>query len=166
MTHDVYGLREYLKRYRRTIAPNARRLHLLYAGKEDLLLRHGRFFTPQPRPGRYRQRRAKACFYNAFMLAQKTGLRYVEGVAIGNIRLNYPVHHAWCVDDDDCVVDATWANPGLAYFGVEFAIQRVAREPRDKSTFGSLLDNWAQDYPVLREPYTHPEHARLQRKGK
>jgi hypothetical protein len=48
----------------------------------------------------------KQCFYNAQLLACRGGnqLIYYEGFATSII----PVHHAWCVLDDQLVVDLTW----------------------------------------------------------
>ncbi len=58
----------------------------------------------------------KQCFYNAATAALHDGYRYIEGYAAGII----PVHHAWCADKDNNVIEVTWKKTGDLYFGVEF----------------------------------------------
>jgi hypothetical protein len=95
-------------------------------GSADLLLQHGKWYEPAPLPQGIRRGQMKQCFYNAAMAAIDHGLRYVEGYALSII----PVHHAWCVDDAGKVVEVTWKNVGLAYFGVEFPWKRVINYKR------------------------------------
>jgi hypothetical protein len=131
-----------------------------YMNKEDFVLRHGRFFEPQSLPARYRRRRGEECFANAFKLARKAGLRYAEGVAIATSNTSpvpFPIHHAWCVDVDNRAVDPTWPTPGFAYFGVVFDLERVADVWSTQNR--SVLDDWANKWPALREPYTEPAPA-------
>ena len=122
----------------------------VYKSKEDLLIQHGRLFQPQPLPSRYRRRPPKECFANAFKLAAQAGLGYVEGVALF-ADTAVPLPHAWCVDDDDRVIDVTWPKPGLAYFGLVFPLARVAKSWAEDNQ--SVLDDWPHRFPVLNEPY-------------
>jgi hypothetical protein len=124
-----------------------------YVNKEELLLRHGRFFQPQPRPKKYRRGRFKECFANSFRLARKQGLRYVEGVAVPP-DVGTPVHHAWCIDANDRVIDVTWSEPGRVYFGVVIDHARVGRSWSAENQ--SVLDDWPHQWPILREPYVEP----------
>jgi hypothetical protein len=57
------------------------------------------------------------CFYVAGLLAQREGLRYVEGVA--SLLPGMPSqHHAWVVDASDRVLEPTLPWPALGYYGV------------------------------------------------
>ena len=120
---------------------------------DEWLLKHGRFWTPQPLPKRYRRGIPKWCFGNAQRLAlhSKT-LRYVEGYAMSVI----PIHHAWCVDANDRVIDVTWDHIAPAYFGVVFdrdAIRQFRRESRSNL---SILHDYERDYPLLKDNSGHP----------
>lgn len=93
------------------------------------------------------------CYYNAISLALDAGLTYVEGMAIfpGGQLL---VEHAWCVDAEDQVHDPTWEQPGLAYFGVPFAIEYVRHrlyqqyETRN-GLVGSLISAGDDEFALL-----------------
>lgn len=79
------------------------------------------------------------CYHNAWDLAQRDGMIYVEGYACkGDIPL--PMHHAWCVDASGRVHDATWAD-GHSYFGVAFdhdAVLSILDYTGTYSVFGNL----------------------------
>lgn len=125
-----------------------------YAGMEDLLLQHGRFWTPRQLPSHIPHMTPKMCFENAFRVAsRRKNLRYVEGVAMGVI---IPVHHAWCVDEDGNVIDPTWASTqtdvGEAYFGVTFPVTLV-RRIRSRACL-SVLDNWISGWEIYKQPFT------------
>ena len=70
------------------------------------------------------RKQPKHCFQNALELSlSQPGLRYVEGMA----HRIATVHHAWCVDADDNVVDPTWAKPEDAlYCGIAFEPKEAA----------------------------------------
>ena len=112
---DTVGLRAYLEQLRddylvRRAAENKTKRPVrttlptsVYAGMEDLLLKHGRFYVPQPLPKPYQRGSLRRCFDNAYQSALRSAgrLRYVEGLAVSG---ETPVHHAWCVDDAGRVV--------------------------------------------------------------
>jgi hypothetical protein len=94
-------------------------------GPEVLVLKYGHPFAGtswDTWSGRgYRRRKQGECFHNAFSYSmQHQGLIYVEGFALSDLR--WPVHHAWCVTEDDRVVDPTWPDVSeqAAYLGVAF----------------------------------------------
>jgi hypothetical protein len=61
---------------------------------------------------------AKQCYRNAAQLALDfPALTYVEGVAQGGSIL---IPHAWCIDEDGRVVEATWPAAGHAYWGAAY----------------------------------------------
>lgn len=127
-----------------------------YLGMEDFLLQHGRFWTPATLPSHIPQMTPKMCFENCFKLAsRRKNLRYVEGIAMGVI----PIHHAWVVDEDNNVIDPTWASIkdgspaiGSAYFGVTFPLTLV-RRIRSRRCL-SVLDNWISGQEIYKQPFT------------
>lgn len=61
---------------------------------------------------------AKQCYKNATQLALDCPeLTYVEGVAQGGALL---IPHAWCIDPEGRVIEATWPVPGQAYWGAAY----------------------------------------------
>lgn len=92
------------------------------------VLEHGREFVGTRwtafRGNGYRMMRSGRCFQNAFlMMLVRPELAYYEGYASAQ---TMSVHHAWCVDQQQRVVDATWRRSRLGpeekweYFGVGF----------------------------------------------
>jgi hypothetical protein len=133
-----------------------------YTSVEDWLLTNGRLWTPAPLPARIRPMPIKQCYQNAFLLAarSKGRYRYVEGIAYGVIP---DIDHAWCVDDQDRVLDPTWCQPnrpdggpGLAYFGAVFELDAL-RELRADTDLLSILHDYPRKYPLLKQP-RRPAH--------
>ena len=125
-----------------------------YRSVEAFLLEHGQFYAPQTLPAKYRRFYApvKYCYDNAYRMAKKYKLRYVEGVATGIIVAG----HAWCLDAEGRVLDPTWHdrndNPeDRAYFGVVLPLQVVTRARR--KTGASALHDWEHDFPLLQKPF-------------
>lgn len=122
----------------------------------DLVLQHGRaWHLPEekfPLPKGERRGPLGECFRNAFRLAQNCDLRYAEGWAGRYI----PVHHAWCVDADDRVIETTWrwnpSYPAVAYFGVVINISYMYRLLLLTERYG-VLAPWStcdmETYPLL-----------------
>ena len=81
-----------------------------------------------------------ACFRNAFMLAVRHNLTYVEGFATHLI----PVHHAWAVDTLGTVIDPTWDEmtkykaewEAREYIGVPFALSYLYEQQIKTQCFG------------------------------
>jgi len=64
---------------------------------------------------------AKECFSNAITISIEHGLTYVEGFVMSE-QLSIPIHHAWCVDLNDDIVEITLRlRPGDTYWyaGIE-----------------------------------------------
>lgn len=97
------------------------RLHGKYFGAEDIVLKHGVHFTGFAEAPRGTPR---ACFSNAFKYwLHHPGLHYCEGWAVGVTETMFPVHHAWCCDEERRIYDPTWDVTPLAhewYYGVVF----------------------------------------------
>jgi hypothetical protein len=116
-----------------------------YPGFHAFVLFHGRPCIPQELPRGYRRRQMGQCFENAYRLARRRGLVYVEGFAARHESAFAPIHHAWCVEPGSAlVIDPTWGY-GDAYFGV--SINLAYR----KAQGGCVLDNWQAGWPILQE---------------
>lgn len=128
----------------------------------SVVLKHGRFWTPCPRPKGLSQGTPRQCFANAFALLhaferQEPGrYRYAEGWAASSNALNLPIHHAWLVDEQGRVLDWTWDyHDGTAYFGFSFATDFVLGRP-EKDWGAPLLD----DADVHRAHFANPVRRR------
>lgn len=93
---------------------------------EDLVLSHGRWFTPSPLPTDRRQGPQQRCFANASAHAVIYGLTYVEGYATAASSAPFP--HAWCARPDGTVEDPTWGDDGRAYLGIPFTNDFLRRQ--------------------------------------
>lgn len=156
------AIREYLAMVRDVRGPEPP-AGFHYRGIEDLLLREGRVFRPVELPRRY-QRHAgpmKACFENTQRLVRRFPheLHYAEGYAVSSL---FPVLHAWAVDRDGQMVDPTWEwragdqwhDPEAgAAIGLVFPTAVIVK-PRRSGQSLSLLDDWTNRWPYLREPWT------------
>lgn len=116
----------------------------------EYVLEHGKFWEPAVRPKAVRQGIPQHCFYNAQKLARRFGYQYVEGYALSCEQLPIPIHHAWCVRAGK-VVDPTWENVGVAYFGVQFSLGFVLDQIRGNEYSISVIDNYEKRYPLLRK---------------
>jgi hypothetical protein len=69
--------------------------------------------------------------------------------------------HAWVSNANGKAVELTWRAPALAYFGVVFRTQDVARWIRQNSSLGSMLPDLvnASGYPA--QPCTAAELAAI-----
>lgn len=121
----------------------------LYANFEDFVLLNGRYFNVTPYPAKYKKHTAylKACFLNAYKLAEKyPDLKYVEGYA--KAETVCPGLHAWVVDRNGNVIDPTWQNTGVEYYGVTFSMDYVRRILNQKKEYG-VIDNWKNRWVLL-----------------
>lgn len=125
-----------------------------YAGMEDFLLRHGKWYEPKPWQGR--KGAPKCCFANSLLHSvQRPILRYVEGIAMNVI--GFPTHHGWNTDGTHAL-DSTWRPDGLAYFGVEFAPGHAWECLWEAD--GSVLADWHRDFPIFREPWKGEDYSK------
>jgi len=106
---------------------------------ESIVLKYGRAFEApaHPRPKGIRKGSNKHCFMNSYRLT-KQGYRYVEGFAIANIGVQFPIQHAWVVDDKDNVIETTWAESGLEYYGIIFDREFVNKVMLELKVYGIM----------------------------
>lgn len=140
-----------------------------YRGPEDFVLRHGRWYRPEDiYPADLPSLPPKLCYGNSIFLACKLGWRYVEGYAmlprvlkvspdnqdaicLPNPELGVVMPHAWCLDAEGKLRDATWTNGGLAYRGVEFSLER-ADDCAWNGDASVLLDS-KRGWPLFRQEW-------------
>jgi hypothetical protein len=128
-------------------------IHVCSGELQEFVLKYGRFHEPQALPDCYELRAPRSCFGNASFLAVTRDLRYAEGFAFASDAIHL-FHHAWCLDDDNRVVDPTWGC-GLAYRGVvfdsAFACRWVGRVP---NALGLTARAWSEAATNLPTPPT------------
>lgn len=101
----------------------------------SLILEHGKFWTPRDLPVNVTAGRLGECFRQARELSmlRPECFTYVEGYAYSRKDRCYPVHHAWCVDQDGNVVDPTWSQPSVGVFaGVPFRDEVLRKSNPDE----------------------------------
>lgn len=137
MTEHEILLKNYIEQLaalQRSISRN----HWIYHSVEEIVLKIGQFDIVRPLPKNIKRGKMGLCFQNAFRLMER-GFIYVEGIAVPE-RINFPVHHSWCVDQFNNVLDPTW-NDGIAYLGIHldkmFVYERILRR-RKYGIFGNL----------------------------
>ena len=121
MTDGERAIKDFLEQFKEVCIGNNPKRFYYKGGPADFLLQHGKYFEIGKLPEDIQLGEMKACFYNAATTAIIHGLRYVEGYTAAII----PVHHAWCIDKDNKVIEVTWKTPGSAYFGIEFNPMKV-----------------------------------------
>lgn len=139
--HQV-ALLDYLKGIKGLFPPTTPRKH---NSTESLVLSHGQWFEPRPKPAGIKRGKPKHCFANAYALADLdfTGVVYVEGFAVGGGL--FPVHHAWCIDAENNVIENTWDAPGTAYYGVPLDMEFIYERARLTEVYGVFGLPYARD---------------------
>jgi len=104
---------------------------------ERFILDHGKDFRGVKRPKGIRKRTNKMCYRNAAQLSLERGFPYVEGFAVHNDLI--AVFHAWCINDEQEVVDNTWRYPECSlYRGVVIPREILLREISARRIYGVL----------------------------
>lgn len=137
-------------------------------GVEEFIRANGTLMTPHPLPTGMsltdvpKRYRLKACFAVAFRVALSSGgkLRYAEGYALQiSGDSPYLVHHAWCVDAENRVIDLAWG--GLAQLGIARAYLGIVFDLADKRFAKlwckSLIDDSEHNWPLWNEPAPLPQ---------
>lgn len=130
-------------------------LHGWQGGYHGFVYHHALEFEWKPLPDDVKPGDAQQCFRNAFELTKDQPERFIycEGFAAGII----PVMHAWCIDrETQTVVDVTWSGghheeQGRDYFGIPFNWRYAVEATLNREYYG-IIDDWQNDWPVLKEP--------------
>lgn len=118
-----------------------------YASYEELVIDRGRLHPWRPRPAALSKLEKRQCYRNALHLAMRCGYTYVEGYAMAAI----PVAHAWVLDTDGYVIDATWddATPTGFYLGIAMDTEAVATYCVGTGYHGVLCNDWLAGHRLL-----------------
>jgi hypothetical protein len=116
---------------------------------EMYLLRRGQTFPGCQLPSPFKYKLPRECFHNSRLLAARhPSLRYAEGLAITTAKgMSYPtpIHHAWCLDRGNRVIDATWEPfegeqpENWQYIGVAFSSDMLKETQRYVNVDSSSL---------------------------
>jgi hypothetical protein len=126
---------------------------LVYTSPYDFVLQHGRSYTGKW-AHKYKIGAQKMCFGNAIVLSGRFGLKYVEGFAIAPT--GQVILHAWN-EENGVLVDSTWGNTGLFYFGVEFSVERADDATWNGDT--NILNDENRNYPVFQQQWKGEDYA-------
>jgi hypothetical protein len=144
-----------------------------YMSQYHFILKHGRFFNPEPLKSHEQLILKKAlkrinfvpqkkqCFYNAQMLAltDNSGqIKYCEGFALKII----PANHAW-IEINGKVVDVTWADKegknfhgtfpdDIAYLGFNMSKNDIMKQFKTGLAC-SFLDDFNDGFQLLKKPF-------------
>lgn len=162
---DLLTFLESLKRLRVTGDIGLQR-GFSYSCVEDWLLQHGTEMSPPATrtPGDLSRLQSlrkqirpqiKQCFANCqgAVLSLDEGVTYCEGYVSSVI----PIFHAWLMVDGelwDPTLELVLGNAPTVYFGSAFPLNIVRSTILARETYGPLLDNWEQRWPLLRQPWT------------
>jgi hypothetical protein len=120
-----------------------------YPSIERFILNYGQQWPGRPLPANYNKRKPGYCYMNSYRLMISSELRYVEGYAQRE-ELSIPVLHAWCLDEDDAVVDTTWARPETCqYFGVVMPRDWYIDQVMNATHYGSLDRGIGPNFPFM-----------------
>lgn len=135
-----------------------------YRSTSHFLRRHGRLYEG-PWTSQWKRGLRYASQINAMAMSLAQNLKYVEGEAL--LKVNDPgreyirVPHVWNADHSGALVDTTTCNGGLAYFGVEFSVDRAYDTWCDGEFCDSqVIEDQVRHWPILRRRWKG-ENARL-----
>lgn len=117
-----------------------------YAGFGDILVQEGKPWTPgwQLKETEYAKARQycrrKQCYRNCFMLAALyRELTYCEGRAVYPNSFSLP--HAFLLDPEGRVIEATWDQLGREYYGIPFQTEFLNDMSEETGYAGGIFEN-------------------------
>ena len=117
---------------------------------ERFVLDYGWLYEPTPVPPGIQPGTKNECHANAARLySENNTFVYCEGFALLKSGAT-PRIHAWVTDGHGAAIDNTWPQPGVAYAGVPFKTIFVTLTTLKNQAFISLIDDYMNDYPLLR----------------
>ena len=128
-----------------------------YRNVGHFVLTHGRLWAPKPKPDNLKWRQERNCYGNSASLCLQTRGKYIYCEGFAKISL-FPMLHAWCLTQDGEVVDTTWRELGVEYFGIAIKPDYLAYRLARQEDYG-LIDCWQHRWPMLHdkpELWNHP----------
>ncbi len=121
-----------------------------FANLETLIFKHGITFELSRAGNKAEMGQMGDCFMNAGKLAlDNLDYQYCEGYAY-TPTCPIAVLHAWCVDQDNTVVDPTWSDAKqCAYRGIIIPEQKLRQTLLSRKKWG-VLDNPEERFPYLK----------------
>jgi len=118
-----------------------------YYGPHHWVLQHGQYFINKQRDRQFGPQ--KLCYYNSQMLMTRNigSLSYVEGYVLAY----HPTSHGWNIDTEGEVIDTTLRLEDKEYFGFVFSDQFVLKNLVEQEATVALIEDWQQDYPLLKK---------------
>lgn len=144
------SLQEYLKQRANLMTKNQANPKWHSSGFDEFVLKYGKPMSPSPT--QTLRGLPKSCYYNCQeLIAQEKekGLIYVEGYAIpSGLGVPIPLFHAWLINDKGEVIEPTWKQPGVEYWGVPLKIEWVKSiiEVRRQNGHSNVLSIFEGDY--------------------
>lgn len=86
----------------------------------------------------------KQCFRNAFESSLMIDAVYCEGFAC-SASVSFPVEHAWILDRRQRVIETTWSQQGLVYFGIAIDDEYLMSHAVKTRVYGLDWRLFAQD---------------------
>ncbi len=137
--------------------PTERAKALLKRTFEQFVVDHGWWYEPAPLPPDVAFGSERECHGNAAKLAShEETLFYCEGYALFKSGM-HPTLHAWVTDGQGHAFDNTWQQPGVAYAGVPFKSLFVTMTTLKTHAFVSLIDDYVNGWPLLKELGDRPD---------
>ncbi len=121
----------------------------------NFMFEHGRHFQADKLPKGIRKGPMKDCFRTSQQIVKTArnsdeAFIYVEGYAVSTATA-LPILHAWAVDKNGSVIDATWPDPEhCTYFGVAFGRDYLREATAKSKKIVSLIDNYEDRWSLLR----------------
>lgn len=127
--------------------------------RHEFMEKHGHYFKVENElPPEIEKGEERMCYANSFQTAWNHPKQYVyiEGYTF-NPALPIPFSHAWIYDCDtgkayDRTWDMTQKDENTLYLGLPFKIRYVADVFFKHEKYTSVVDNWADGWPVFSLP--------------
>lgn len=147
-------IKDYCKKFGRLVPDNS----WPYKNMYDFLAREGQVFerTHKFKETGWKRGIPKNCYGNSYNLAiSKIGISYCEGLAISKNVPMLPLAHAWNFRFDLDVIDSTWGDKAVQYFGVIIPSWYILQCALQTGTYG-VIDSWELQWPILTGKHKWP----------
>lgn len=133
------------------VSESSKKSYLKYGSHEAFVLAEGRPMEHlRPVPNIERGELGQ-CYRNSLLFVTDNGreFSYCEGWAYST-RLPIPLQHAWVLNSEGKVIDPTWSDEEVYYYGVEFDFKFVAEFCINVGYYGILGNDYLNDCSLLR----------------